>query len=143
MVTSLGADQKSIRMSDKSKIIFLWIATVIIIVAYMFWEVIFIFTGGDIELYNKTGDLKGGIAIYFPLQAFFMVMLCWYINYGLHKPISFVLLWLSIGNFIDELFFDNTTTKSIEIIFAGLVFIIGYRNLLYLVIKKLRFSRKD
>lgn len=112
-------------MSDKSKIIFLWIATAVIVVAYLFWLPIFELSGGDMIDYNLTGNTSTGVELFFPLQALFMLLLCWYIHYEKHFTISFILLWLCVGNFIDELLFDNTTTTINEIRFGIGVFISG------------------
>lgn len=125
-------------MSTKNRIIFLWIATAVIVVAYMFWKPIFKATGGDLIKYNKTGEEGSGIDLFFPLQALFMLMLCAYIFIREKHTVSFVLLWLCSGNFIDELFFDNTTTYLSEIIYAGIGVIFSY---IYNR-KKLRENRK-
>lgn len=114
-------------MSDKNKIIFLWIATVIIIVAYLFWKPIFWATGGDLKLYEEIGTVQGGFDIYHIGQALFMLMLCWLINYIWRHTVTFILFWLCFGNFIDELFFDNTTCGEYELGFAVLVFALGIR----------------
>jgi hypothetical protein len=113
-------------MSKKNQIVFLWIATAVIVVAYLFWKVIFWLSGGDLTTYNETGDTSTGVDVFFQLQALFMLMLCWYIHYQKHYTITFILFWLCLGNFIDELLFDNTATSALEIFYAVAVFVRGY-----------------
>lgn len=128
-------------MSKKNQIVFLWIATAVIVVAYLFWKAIFWLSGGDLTAYNETGDTSTGVDVFFPLQALFMLMLCWYIHYQKHYTITFILFWLCLGNFIDEVLFDNTTTTWFEVAYAATVFVCGY---FYnkKSIKKLRENRK-
>lgn len=125
-------------MSTKNKIIFLWIATAIIVVAYLFWEAIFIATGGNLKHYNETGETGMGIDVFFPLQALFMCMLCWIVNSLLKYTVTFILFWLSLGNLIDELLFNNQSANNIEYAYAICVFVAG----MFIHIRKLRENRK-
>lgn len=114
-------------MSDKSKNIILWIATVVIIVAYLFWKPVFWLTGGDLKLYEATGTLKGGFDLYYIFQALFMLLVCYYLSATFQRPVTFILFWLCAGNFVDELFFDNTAEKTTELGYSIFVFVLAYR----------------
>lgn len=98
-------------MSHKQKIIFLSIATTVIVVAYLFWGYIQRFTGID---------------IYFPGIALFIVLMSLYVFINDRYTISFILFWLAFGNFIDELLMDNTSLKTTEIIYVLLILLFSY-----------------
>lgn len=98
-------------MSPSNNKILLTIATIVIVVAYLFWGVVEKYTGVD---------------IYFPAIALFICLISYYI-YANHKyTISFILFWLSVGNFIDELFFDNTALYLTEIGYSVVVLCSAY-----------------
>jgi len=86
----------------------LWFATIISIFAYSFWRYLWLHA-------------------FYPINALFIFILS-YVVYKQNKQlfISFFLLYASLGNLFDELFFDNTTTTKNEIIFALTIALIGY-----------------
>lgn len=125
-------------MTAKQKQIYLSIATVIIIVAYLFWETIFVMTGGDLKAYNAHPYTGGGIDIHFPFVALFMCMLCWLLNYEYRFTITFIMFWLSFINLIDDLFFSNYDIEKAEIGFSLFILFKAYR----IYRRKLRENRK-
>lgn len=98
-------------MKDKSNILLLTVATILIVVAYLFWGVVQNITGYD---------------IYFPGIALFILMVSFFIWKNFKYTISFILMWLAFGNFIDEVCFDNTALYFLEIAYAVLVLIVAY-----------------
>jgi hypothetical protein len=98
-------------MKDRANKILLWIATILVIVAYLFWEVI---------------EEKTGYNIYFVGIALFITILSYIIYRALKYTITFILFWLSIGNLVDELMFDNTALYATELVYLSLVLIVAF-----------------
>lgn len=91
----------------------LYIATIVSLVTYLFWS----------ELPKGSFYIGNGL---------FILLLCLYLFLkDKNSAIKFVLLSLSLNNFLDELFFDNTEFGINEILvgFTVLIFaIIKYRH---------------
>ena len=85
--------------------IILYIATVISLITYLFWE------------YLPKGGFYVG-------NALFIFLLCIYLFLNDKKSIiKFILLALSLNNLLDEMFFDNTKLELNEILTALTIFI--------------------
>jgi hypothetical protein len=85
----------------------LYIATIVSIFTYFFWEQV------KIDYFFYKGN------------AVFITLLCFYIfNLNRKVWISFLLFSLSLNNLFDELFFDNTKIQLNEILFAIFITII-------------------
>lgn len=125
-------------MSIRNTKIFLWIATAVIVVAYLFWKPIFWLTGGDLKAYELTGDTSTGLDVFFPLQALFMCMMCWLVNHLFKYTVTFILFWLSFGNLIDEVLLNNDHADWLEYCYAGVVLMVTF----VIHRKKVRENRK-
>ena len=85
--------------------IILYIATVISLITYLFWE------------YLPKGSFYMG-------NALFILLLCIYLFLNdKGSVIKFILLALSLNNLLDEMFFDNTKLELNEILTALTIFI--------------------
>ena len=83
----------------------LYIATVISLITYLFWE------------YLPKGSFYMG-------NALFIFLLCIYLFLNDKKSIiKFILLALSLNNLLDEVFFDNTKLELNEILTVLTIFI--------------------
>jgi lipoprotein signal peptidase len=88
--------------------ILLWIATIVSIVAFSFWR----------YLWESA---------FYHIDALFITILCTVIflqNRTLF--VSFFLICASIGNLIDEIYYNNTTTTENEIYFAIIISVFWY-----------------
>ena len=112
-------------MQDKHNKILLWIATTVVVVAYLFWGFIQKITGVD---------------IYFIGIAFFIFLMSLYVFLNHKYTISFVLMCLAFGNIVDEICLNNTELLASEIIYVIIVLIASIFYNRY--IKKLRNNRK-
>lgn len=103
---------------DKRNNIILWIAIIVSVIAFMFWDII---------------KEKTGIPIYYFGNSLAFLLLSFFIWLNNKKYVaSFVLLCLSLNNFLDETIFDNTKFGLNEAFFALILIIITY----------LRYARK-
>lgn len=83
------------------------VAILLSIATYLFWP-----------LFPKGSFYVG--------NAIFILLLAYYVKYLKNDYRTFILFWLSVGNLLDELFFDNTELHYSEIAFAVGVIIIAY-----------------
>lgn len=104
-------------MHKRNQII-LWIAIIVSVIAYSFWDLIKKNTGIGIFYYGNA-------------LAFFILSLFIWINHKKYST-SFVLLCIASNNLLDEIFFDNTKIGLNEYLFLAIVILITY----------LRYARK-